>query len=113
MKEQRIREELMQCRELLEDLFQGGLSNVPESLLKRLTQEATYVGQFGMAWLSERLGMLAQALEKRRHEISRGGDAEICNLFCEISVFLEKGISQSSLDEAGIRIRQKDWELEE
>lgn len=110
MKEQRIREELTQCRELLADLFQGGLTNVPESLMTKLRQEATYSGQFGMEWLSGRLTELAELLERRRHEISGGKDSEICALFCRICVYLEEGIRQSSLDEAGIRIEWKDWQ---
>lgn len=112
MKEQRIREELTECRELLADLFQGGISNIAESLMARLRQEANHIGQFGMEWLSGRLVELAEKLESRRHEISNEKDSEICDLMCNIMVYLEEGIRQSGLDEAGTLICQKEWEQE-
>ena len=69
MKERRIREELTNVRELLADLFQSGLMNAPESLQKRLSREETYVRQYGMDWLADRLKELLEQLEKRRHVI--------------------------------------------
>ncbi|MCR5461215.1 MAG: hypothetical protein K6F51_15230 [Acetatifactor sp.] len=113
MKERRIREELTNVRELLADLFQSGLMNAPESLQKRLSREETYVRQYGMDWLADRLKELLEQLEKRRHVIGSENAVEVCSLFCKISAFVEEGIRQSGLDEAGIRISQKEWEQED
>ncbi|MBR4605152.1 MAG: hypothetical protein IKO41_02870 [Lachnospiraceae bacterium] len=113
MKEQKIRKELTQVRELLADLFQSGLTNIPESLVARLSQEETFVRQYGMEWLSDRLHELTEGLKARRHIFEDINADELVALFCRIEGFVEEGIRQSSLDEAGIRIGQKDWEQEE
>ena len=112
VKERRIREELTNVRELLADLFQSGLMNAPESLQKRLSREGTYVRQYGMDWLADRIAELSEQLEKRRHVIGNENATEVCSLFSEISAYVEEGIRQSGLDEAGIRISQKEWEQE-
>lgn len=113
MKEQRIREELTQVRELLADLFQSGLCNVPESLLERIRKENVYVRQYGMEWLAGRMQEFLEALENRRHAVIDDGGAELCERFCEIAAYVEEGIRQSSFDEAGIRIGRKEWEQED
>jgi hypothetical protein len=113
VKEQKIRKELIQVRELLADLFQSGLTNVPESLVARLSQEETYVRQYGMEWLADRLHELSEGLKARRHLFDNENADELVALFCKIGSFVEEGIRQSGLDEAGIRIGQKDWEQED
>ncbi len=113
VKEQKIRKELTQVRELLADLFQSGLTNVPESLFARLSREETFVRQYGMEWLSDRLHELSEGLKARRHMFDDENADGLVALFCNIESFVEEGIRQSSLDEAGIRIGQKDWEQEE
>ena len=113
MKEQRIREELTQCRDVLSDLFQSGLSGAPESLLERCGREAKYVRQYGMEWLANEMTYLSEQLEKRRHATREENEAEIVRAFCRIETFLEEGIRLCSLEEAGVRIRQKEWEQED
>lgn len=113
MKEQRIREELTQCREILSDLFQSGLTGAPESLLERCGKEATYVRQYGMEWLADEMILLADLLEKRRHVTKEENEAEIVRCFCQIETFLEEGIRLCGLEVAGVRIRQKEWEQED
>ncbi len=112
VKERRIREELTEVRELLADLFQSGLMNVPESLQERLRKETTYIRQYGMERLADRLSELAEELERRRHMPDSENTAEVCSLLCGISAYVEEGIRQSGLDEAGIRISRKEWEQE-
>ena len=113
MKEQRIREELTQCREILSDLFQSGLTGVPEPLLERCGKEATYVRQYGMEWLADEMTLLVEQLEKRRHVIGEDNGSGIVSRFCQIETYVEEGIRISGLEEAGVRIRQKDWEQED
>ena len=113
MKEQRIREELTQCRELFADLFQSGLTGVPEPLLERCGKEATYVRQYGMEWLADEMTFLKELLEKRRHVIGEENGSEIVRCFCQIETYVEEGIRLSGLEEAGVRIRQKEWEQED
>ena len=113
MKEQTIRKELTQVQELLADLFQSGLTNVPESLVTRLSQEETFVRQYGMGWLSDRLHELSEEVKARRHRFDNENADELVALFCRIGGFVEEGIRQCSLDEAEIRIKQKDWEQED
>ena len=113
MKEQRIREELTQCREVLSDLFQSGLAGAPESLIERCGREAKYVRQYGMEWLADKMTLLAEQLEKRRHVTREENEAEIVRLFCQIETFVEEGIRICGLEEAGVRIRKKEWEQED
>ena len=113
VKEQKIRKELTQVRELLADLFQSGLTNAPESLVARLSKEETFVRQYGMEWLAERLRELSEELKARRHLFDNENADELVALFCRIEGFVEEGIRQCSLDEAEIRIGQKDWEQED
>lgn len=112
MKERRIREELAQCRSLLDDLFQGGLSTVSETMPQRLTGEAMRVRQYGMERLGKLLEELSGKLESRRHSLDREGDEELFDLFCSIYRYLEDGIFLASMDEAENRICRKDWEEE-
>ena len=112
MKEQRVREELTQVREILADLFQSGLANAPESIVERLRKEETYVRQYGMEWLADKLRELSEGLKRKRHLFGDENATELAKLFCEINVFVEEGIRQSGFDEAGMRIRQKEWEKE-
>ena len=113
VKEQKIRKELTQVRELLADLFQSGLTNAPESLVARLSKEETFVRQYGMEWLAERLRELSEELKARRHLFDNENADELVALFCRIEGFVEEGIRQCGLDEAEIRIGQKDWEQED
>ena len=112
MKEQKIREELMQCRELMTDVFQSGLTGLPESLKDRCRREATFVRQYGMEWLADRIVELTEQLEKQRHLIGGENAEEVVGLFCKIITYLEEGIRLSGLEEAGIRISQREWEQE-
>ena len=95
------------------DLFQSGLTNVPESLVVRLSKEETFVRQYGMDWLAERLHELTEELKARRHLFDNENADELVALFCRIEGFVEEGIRQCSLDEAEIRIKPKDWEQDD
>ena len=104
-KERQIKVELAQCRELMADLFQGGLMTVPEPLLQRVRKEEAHVRQYGMTWLGEQLGLLADSIEKRRHSVTAGADEEMQALFFQICQYLEIGIMQAGLDEAGDKMQ--------
>lgn len=108
-KEQAVREELSQCRELMADLFQSGLTVVPESLKQRLQKRAMGARQYGMDYLADKLTELTEMVEKRRHEIRREEDGALCELFCQIDRYLEEGIRQAGLDEAGAALCKKEW----
>lgn len=112
MKERRIREELTQCRTLLDDLFQGGLATVPETMPDRLAREAMRLSQYGMERLGGLIRELSRKLESRRHSFENEQDEEVTALFCKIYGHLEKGIFLAGMDEAEKRICQKDWEEE-
>ena len=113
MKERRVRETLMECNELMADLFQSGLSTVPQSALERLRGEELKVRQFGQEWLGDRLLELASLLEKRRHEIRRETEDQLCGLVFKIESYLEAGITKAGMDEAKVRICQREWERDE
>lgn len=113
MKERRVRETLTECNEWMADLFQGGLSTVSQSSLERLRGQELRVRQYGQEWLGNRLSELALMLEKRRHEIGRETDDQLCTLFFQIESYLEAGITKAGLDEAQVRICQREWEQED
>lgn len=112
MKERRIREELTQCRTLLDDLFQGGLAAVSETMPARISKQSMRIRQYGMERLGKLLQELSGKLEGRRHTLSREGDEELFDLFCSIYRYLEEGIILTGMDEAEERICRKDWEEE-
>ena len=101
MKERTIREELKECRELLADLFQGGLALAPQSMPQRLEKEAGIFRQYGMDTLAQMLEELAGRIDMRRHDPAAQKEEELCDLFCRIEWYLEEGIDLAGLDEAG------------
>lgn len=107
MKEAKIREEMIGCRELLTDLFQGGLSMAPDSMYKRLGVFASTFRQYGMEWLSKELAGLSDLLEERRHFVESRKEDELCNKFIRVFGFLEEAIRQAGMDMAGSMICER------
>lgn len=112
MKERQIREEFIQCRDVLEDLFQSGLASVQENMVEKLRIHVLRTRQYGLEWLSKRLTEFGDLLEKRRHAIQKTQDDTLCALFCRIENYLETGIRQTGKDEAGVLICRMEWEQE-
>ena len=110
MKEAKIREEMIGCRELLTDLFQGGLSMAPDGMYKRLEAFATTFRQYGMEWLSKELVELSGLLEERRHSVESRKEEELCGKFIQVFGFLEEAIRQAGMDMAGAMICERDDE---
>ena len=101
MKEKQIREELIRCREILADLFQSGLIVYSEVLMEQLKTEANTVLQYGMSWLSGQLKSLYKQMDMRRHDLQEADNEELVRLFCSIDRYIEIGIRETDLDEAG------------
>lgn len=101
MKEKQIREELMRCREILADLFQTGLTVFSDSLMEQLKAQTVTISQYGMTWLAKQLELFYHQMEGRRHALQDTEHEELVRLFCTIDRYLEIGIRQADLDEAG------------
>jgi len=54
---------------LLEDMYQSGFDTVHDSTLAELGKAAELTGQYGMAYLSELLGSIADEISAGRHRV--------------------------------------------
>lgn len=94
---------LSDTRNLLEELYQSGFGTVHDSTLAALEKMTELTGQYGMAYLSELVGKLAEALSMRRHQIEKKAELSTGSLaglytrlneylyICEEKMLYEKG----------------------
>lgn len=86
-KEEVLEELLDEVKNRLEELCQSGFCTVHDSTWKGIEDMAGIAKQYGMAYLSEMLGELAEGIHMRRHRLEQERDA-LAGLYARLNEYL-------------------------
>lgn len=96
-----IAEKLRETQNILQDLFQVGITIVQDSMLERIQELAEWTKECGMSYLSEQIHKLFIELESQKHRINKeetfSGIIEIYMGLCE---YVRTGNKKVMLDQA-------------